>query len=212
MPKTQPLPNWSDEDVYIIGGGPSLRNFDFDQLRGLNTIGCNQAFILGAERCNICIFGDWLFWERCKDALEDYGGWVATNYGTPEVLPPWLHRYDRLENGLCGPEDRRLAWNGNTGCLAINLALLLGAARVLLLGVDLGANGNGKTHWHDKQLEQARGEHYRRFAEGYATIARSLNEKFPGRKVLNVSNGKSKLECFPILQTDEVFSGEGVVA
>lgn len=37
---------------------------------------------------------------------------------------------------------------GNSGFLAVSLALHFGAARVVLLGYDMGATG-GRLHWHD---------------------------------------------------------------
>ena len=40
-----------------------------------------------------------------------------------------------------------VSWNGNSGASAINLAVHLGARRVLLLGFDMKAEGQN-THWH----------------------------------------------------------------
>ena len=53
MPIWIPQEKWKDEDVFIIGGGDSLRTFNFDVLKDELTIGCNTAFSLGSDICKI---------------------------------------------------------------------------------------------------------------------------------------------------------------
>lgn len=207
MPNPNPLPDWQGEDVFIIGGGLSLAGFDFNRLRGFCTIGCNQAFLLGAEICNIAMFGDFLFWDACIRGMGmggqrasapafdimAYRGWVATNYkvGAP---PPWLRIYHRKERGLAVGDT--LGWNDNTGAAAINLALTLGAKRVFLLGFDMRRTPE-RSHWHDKLLEQSKDTHYAKFRAGLHEVAQDLPTVFPGREVINVTDGFSALEGFP---------------
>lgn len=207
MPKRIPLPDWTDEDVYVIGGGHSLRGFDFNRLVGCNTIGCNQAFLLGAERCNICAFGDYRFWCNFAPSLHTYGGWVATNYWVMSP-PDWLHFFHRIDNGL-GTGDE-LAWNHNTGCLATNLALLLGARRVYLLGMDMAcAPRPQESHWHDAAIEVPSPENYVRFADGFDSLKLALPAVYPGREVLNVTDGSSQLRCFPLCSFEQAGLGKG---
>ena len=71
-----PKPKWQGQDAYIIGGGPSLRDFDWELLRGLNTIGCNDAYKLGEAFCKVCIFGDSKWFYHHADNLANYGGEV----------------------------------------------------------------------------------------------------------------------------------------
>ena len=42
-----------------------------------------------------------------------------------------------------------VGWNGNTGGAAINLAVHMGAKRILLLGFDMNLDGTQMQHWHD---------------------------------------------------------------
>ena len=194
-----------------------MRDFDLARLIGLNTIGCNQAFLHGAEICNIVVFGDLLFWLNYeKRLLNEYGGWVVSGYpnlvesGTPDQPPQWVHCFEREDRGL---SRDKLAWNLNTGSLAINLALILGAKRVLLLGFDCSRSRDGKPHWHDEELRRfpQTDESYRKFQEGMQRIAGERPPVFPGREIVNVSDGTSKLTAFPILPMDQVFSKEGVL-
>lgn len=69
----------------------------------------------------------------------------------------------------------------NSGHQAINLAYLLGASHIYLLGYDMGATG--KTHWfgsHPKELHQ--GE-YSSYVSNFNQIARDL--KAEGVRVVN---------------------------
>ena len=200
-PKVIPLPDLSGEDVFLIGGGASLKSFDFDRLKPLNTIGCNQAFKLGSEICHICTFGDFKFWQTYeKELAETYGGWVVSNYTTP-TTPPWLKFYHRQQEGL--GKGNILGWNFNTGAMAINLALVLGAARVFLLGFDLKPTGD-RTHWHNYTMAVIRDTHYARFKEGFGYVRRDLPKMFPNRVVLNVTDGASALKVFPTIRMEDV--------
>ena len=49
---------WYNQDAYIIGGGSSLKDFNWKLLEKLNTIGCNDAYKLGSEVCKICMFAE----------------------------------------------------------------------------------------------------------------------------------------------------------
>ena len=214
-PKRQALPDWTGEDVYVLGGGPSLRDFDWNRLQDRNTIGCNQAFLHGASICNICCFGDPDFWRLYSDQLfHEYGGWVVSNLprltekGLPDQPPQWVHIFQRLDRGLSSEPDA-LAWNMNTGSVAIHLALLLGARRIYLLGFDCTG-----THWHDEgpRAQVQNPVSFNNFQEGMKRIADELPKVFPGREIVNVSDGTSKLTAFPILNIKDVFAQEGVAA
>lgn len=205
MPRTDPLPQWMG-DVFLIGGGPSLRGFDFTQLWNLPTIGCNQAFLLGPEICKICIFGDYKFWAAFARPLSGFSSWVASPRHTMTKQADWIHFFERQDEGL---STTKLAWNANTGAAAINLALILGAGRVFLLGYDcqMDADNSAKhesTHWHDKRIEVPQPQHYDRFLNGFRQVARVLPVVFPGRRVFNVSEGTSRIDCFPVVDFESV--------
>lgn len=75
----------------------------------------------------------------------------------------------------------KLHFNENSGAQAINLAYLLGAARIILMGYDMGATGSG--HWfgeHPKGL--VRGNHSK-FVESFTRLAEDL--KGEGVEVIN---------------------------
>src|SRR5690554_642912 len=139
MARWTPTKDWAGADVYIIGGGPSLAGFNFEVLRGRRVIGCNVAFMLGPSLCPLCYFSDEKWFLRSSlDGLPVHlqlhkyakaGGIVVTNNRTlAQHNLPWLRCVERGRDGL--DVDTTVAFNGNTGCSAINLALQMGARRV----------------------------------------------------------------------------------
>lgn len=200
MPRWSPSQEWAGEDAYVIGGGPSLRNFDWDLLRGKNTIGCNSAFILGVDIVKICIFADFLWWKKIGErGTERYGGRVV---GVADELKretcPWLLTMDRTETQV-GLGTKKLGYNGNTGSLALNLALVLGARRVYLLGFDMKlatVDDTPRANWHTLRYEPAKASVYDKFLTGFLDVARELPIKFPGCEVWNVTRD-SDLKSFP---------------
>lgn len=198
MPNWAPTKEWQGQDAVLIGGGASLRGFNFSLLRGSNVIGCNDAFRLGPEIVDFCLFGDFSFWERSHEQLKTFRGRVVTCAATMLNKPvPWLLQMRRIRDGL--HEANILGWNYSTGAAAVNLALSLGAFRIFLLGYDLGSlpgeNGKPASHWHDAHPVPPREESYRRFQRGFHTLAASL-KRYPQVSVFNVTDGSSKLDVF----------------
>jgi len=210
MPFWTPNPIWKDQDVFIIGGGLSLEKFDWELLRPdrVFTIGCNDAYLRGPDICNICFFGDIKWWKAHQRGLETYResgkGSVFTH--CPQLQSgkdhtPWLWKMNRESRGL---HLDALAWNKNTGAGAVNLALLLGAKRVLLLGFDMHLIG-GRSNWHDNNLDKPNAAVYPRFLKGFERLAKDLPIKFPGCKIINITDDSS-LDLFPKIGVKEFWS------
>lgn len=201
MPLWVPEPFWSGQDVYAIGGGPSLTNFDWNILKGKYTIGCNSAYKLGKEICQICFFGDGGFWKEHKKAIESFQGLVITNSKEfRKQSPPWLFVVERKSKGCFKDHP---GWNGNSGACIVNLALILGAKRVCLLGYDMKAKGN-QVNWYRKPGEKKPAP-YNRFALAFNVIAAKYKELFPGTEIINVTDD-SDLNVFPKVGVKEWFS------
>lgn len=206
MPRWNPSQTWKDQDAYIIGGGPSLKGFDWGLLRGKNTIGCNSAFILGSEIVKINIFGDYDWWIKIgQNEGAKYGGMmVACSPRLKDDPTPWLLWLGRHDNST-GLGIERPCFNGNTGSLALNLALILGARRVFLLGYDMKAPDPVKQpNWHNLRYQDGRAESYRRFIRQFAPVAKQLPVKFPGCEIWNVTDD-SDLPYFPKVSVAEHF-------
>ena len=162
-------------------------------------LGCNAAFLLGVDTVPITVFGDSSFLQKHRDPLVAYvaeGGMVVTNSGRlKKATPPWLRTMKKVLKGL---SLDGLGWNGNTGASAINLALLLGANPVYLLGYDMGQDPKGRSNYHEHyRAHTIHPSTYPRFLKGMGCVARDLPQVFPGRRVINLEDGTSKLDVFP---------------
>jgi len=187
----EPIKEWEGQDAFLIGGGPSLAEFDFAQLKGLNTIGCNDAFHLGPSIIRICLFGDRMWWERNKHNLELFSGRIVSD--CPFLLPyelPYLLKMSRLRDGL--HSGSTLGWNFSTGASAINLAITLGAVRIFLLGYDL-TNKEKTSHWHSYNKKIIREDSFQGYIRGFEMVKRCLPAEV---KIINVTDGSSRLNCF----------------
>lgn len=194
MPKWEIQPIWNNEDVFIIGGGSSLKNFDWNLLKPELTIGCNAAFLLGSEICKICIFCDTSFFNKFKKELVNYTGILFTNsVGLQNTKEKYLWTLPRISKGL---SINALGFGGNTGCSAINLALLLGAKRVFLLGMDADVSVDRKSHWHNRYVSVTSNDAFRVFKNGFSAVAADLSKVFPNSEIINISD-VSKIDVFP---------------
>lgn len=195
---------WSGQDVFVIGGGSSLRGFDFERLRGRNTVGCNVAYEHGPEICQVVLFSDFPFFEEHRGGLEEYhrmGGevWSTCRDLFPRTDIDFIHKIQRKNRGLW-PGVVGLGYGGSTGPSAVNLALAMGATRVLLLGMDGGMPpGCQNKNWHDRYKVKIPSEPvalFAKFQDGFRAVANDLPVRYPGRAIINLGPNSS-LPFFP---------------
>ncbi len=194
MPRWTPEAKWQDQDVFIIGGGHSLEPFDFNLLKSELTVGCNTAYQYGSEICKICFFGDKKWWTKHKERLEQFKGAVFTS--CPQLqkdTTPWLWIMGRRQRGF---HQDVLGWGKNTGLGAVNLALLLGAKKIFLLGFDMHLSKDGKPNWHNQLLDKPNKNVYPGFIKGFQRTVKDLEIKFPGKEIINITDD-SDLNVFP---------------
>ena len=195
-----PKPIWSGRDVYIIGGGPSLKDFDWNLLVGKKTIGCNDAYLLGHEVCKVCIFGDIQWYNNHREGLASYRGLV---YGAEPLLntkqvEPRIKLLKRYARGIC---TDGVGWNGNTGFTAINLAILLGAAKVFLLGFDMKRTLQ-ESNWHKNNLDKNPPSVYKKFINWAKWLEQDWQNKYSHIEIINITDD-SALDIFPKIGTED---------
>ena len=194
-----PKPIWQGQDCYIIGGGPSLKDFDWTVLRGLNTIGCNDAYLLGEEVCKVMIFGDHKWWKNHKESISKYQGQIysiATRMNNS--LPSNVQCVKRYARGL---QNDGIAWNGNTGYAAINLSILFGCTNIYLLGFDMKRTPEN-SNWHDNNLDKNPDSIYRKFLDWSKYVKKEWEEKYSHINIVNVTDD-SALQIFPKVSVNE---------
>jgi len=184
------------ENVFVIGGGPSLRNFDPVVLEGRSVIVTNEAFQMFPD-AQALVFVDIGWWQNRKDEV------LSTFKGTIIGRGPYstMYRQDRIINvafrsGDFWSEDPRQLGGRNSGLAAMNAAVLMGAKRVFLLGFDMKPIGDRNNYHNLHPTSQGRNLH--RYINIFLPemIKASKRIETLGHVVINCTPD-SALDCFP---------------
>lgn len=144
---------WPGDTVVLLGGGPSLTSADVAAVRGrARVIAINDAYTC-APWADVLYAADRKWWEwhhgaktfvGLKYAIEPM---PATRYPDVQVLK---------NTGPLGldADPTGLRTGRNSGYQSVNLAVHLGAARILLLGFDMSPASDGSAHWHPPHPDQ----------------------------------------------------------
>lgn len=125
------------EEVYIVGGGPSIKNLRKEVLKGKRIIVANNSYRLFPD-AYFLFFMDYHEWyvHHKKELSESFKGrLVSTNHKTKE-LPEVLHLESNGNKGL-SRNPGSITNGNNSGMGAVNLAFLLGAKTIVLIGFDM---------------------------------------------------------------------------
>lgn len=210
---------WKDKPCFIVGGGPSLKDFDFSLLRGHRTIGVNRAF----EKFNPTIifsmdtrFLNWLYigkYSVLKDGAEvtrkfkesrAYKVWLCTYVvGLPDEIFI-IRTFQNYKAGLRAftfSMKDGIGHGNNSGYGALNLAVCLKANPIYLLGFDMKHESGGVTHWHAGHPMRQKEKTVTGFIKFFERAGHALRGK--GISVVNL-NPNSALNVFPKKKLEEV--------
>ena len=152
------------EEVYIIGGGASLKGFDFSSLKDKDTIAINKS-IFHVINPTYFITMDYMFLKNHKEKIR-------RKKSTKFFVGAMNNAYIKYKNGklidtrhninydldmidvlIFSKFDKGIGFDFNTfkhGCnsgyCALQLAIILGYKKINLLGIDLGFQQD--THFH----------------------------------------------------------------
>lgn len=101
-------------------------------------------------------------------------------------------------------DQQFIRYGNNSGFQAINLALLKGCRRIVLVGFDMRYVG-GQAHYfgnHPKGMHQNTDEQYRKYIDKFAFAAQRLPK---GVSIVNATPG-SALTCFPMMSLEDACS------
>jgi hypothetical protein len=193
-------PIYRGETIYLIGGGPSLKGFDFNLLKDKKTIAINKAYTV-APFANFLYWSDYRFYQLFKEDIDNFKGYKVTNKPKP-VIDSIINLKDTGKLGL-DIHPHALRNGNNSGYAAINLAVHLGAKKIILLGYDMGSSGKD-THFHSGYDTRTEEKIYKNnMIPCFDSIVDELKE-------LNIeiwnSSKDSKLTCFPKCSLTEVLN------
>ena len=192
---------WKNQRCFIIGGGESLKGFDFSKLKNELVIGVNRAYEVIDCTINYAMDNNLYRWitegdlgQESKRKFEDFKGfpvWFdSEGYDYPQgifIIKKSNSHKDSyvMKDGIRG--------GTNAGIGALNLAVCLGANPIYLLGFDMEGKDGKQTWWHDGYPENQINRVYDTFILDFKETALKLKEK--GTQIINL-NSKSKLRCF----------------
>lgn len=189
--------SWSGRRCFIVGGGPSLKGFDWSQLDGELTIAVNRSFEYFDP--TILFSADNRFWrymwngelgEQSTSLFEKFIG-IKVGASTTLMFPESVKTVNVSgEFGRTFKDGIKIG--GNSGYAALNLAVCLGANPIYLLGFDM--HTTHRQEWfHDGYPDNNDPVSYRSFQKTLQKIAPKLADW--GIQVINL-NPDSALKCF----------------
>ena len=178
--------------MLCIASGPSLTAEDIESCRGKvdGAIAVNDSYRL-CPWATALYAADECWWGWKKGAPDFHG----LKYSLQKGAAKWPGVQVLRNTGDRGLETdpTGLRTGRNSGYQALNLAVHMGAKRVLLLGYQLALGPKGESHWH--------GDHPRKVHSPYQSFIEKFNELPPlleklGVEVVNCTP-VTALTCFP---------------
>lgn len=196
---------WPGAAMAIIAGGPSLTPSQVEACRDrqwggskLRVIAVNNGYQI-APFADLLYFCDDKWWQWHHKALAKWPGLIvrldggAFDFGDNRIK---VLRNSGVHKGLTTERDR-LHTGQNSGYQAINLAVHLGAKRILLLGFDMKAGPvvgrSVQTHWHKDHPGGTSPSVYDQMLPHFQTLIEPLAAA--GVELINCTPG-SAIQCF----------------
>jgi hypothetical protein len=192
---------WEGETVALIASGPSLTQEQCDAIpEHWNVIAVNDGYRL-APWADILYAADYRWWCEWQ-APRFYGVKVSIEQHQRVVWPEDIHVLRNLDQGVpegLSLDPKGLKTGSNSGYQALNLAVLTGAKRIVLLGYDYKMNG--KAHFFGDHPVPTNENHLVGYAKKFSTIENEL--KRLGVEVLNCSPDTA-LRQFPRVSLESI--------
>lgn len=138
---------WDGQTAVCIASGPSLTQQDVDYCRGKARVIVINRSVQLAPWADVLHGCDARFWRWHRDEALAFQG---LKFAMERELDNDCGQIVLKNGGIWGlSTDPTTLCNGrNSGYQAVNLAVLLGVSRILLLGYDAQAGEQGESHWH----------------------------------------------------------------
>jgi len=209
-----PNKTWSRSRCFIIGGGPSLKGFDFSRLDNELTIAVNRVHEFIKSPSIIFFIDEDGFY---KDLMcREFGREALDKFNDSKAMKIALnisgHKYGRGIYSIPISKNPEMTFDlkdglydgGNSGYAALNLAVCLGATTIYLLGFDMKGDGKGKQTWFHSGYKIVGSE------RSYKKWVEEFNKTIPGlaKHGINVYNlnAESAIRCFEFKKFEEIYS------
>lgn len=203
--------DWGNKPVAIVGGGSSLKDFDFQRLRLQYTVLAVNASMLDLPWADAGFsldrraMRDW--WPKLRQLT------IPQYYAVPDLklknfngsATTYMTFVRRIFSSEFSQVPRYICSGGTSGYGALQLAYLKGAKDITLFGFDYGAINEEWHHneGHYKFYEAQDDKKWEQWAKNFDRAAIVLEEQ--GVKVMNASP-KSRITAFPKISIEEALS------
>jgi hypothetical protein len=204
------ISDWSDSPCIVAASGPSLTNEVAAKVRraqfaGWRVLVVNDAYrqVRSADALYATDFAWWSAHNGARDFLGERWTSHSTSMAVIDDKSLVAHRYDLnfvlAKHGKGFSKDPQCIHYGSpehSGFQAVNLAILAGAKRIVLVGFDYGYSA--EPHFfgaHPMNLRQPK-------AHEYADMARAFDSVETNVQIDNATSG-SGLKKFPMVDLDE---------
>ena len=192
---------WKGQRCFIIGGGTSLEDFDFSQLKNEFTIGVNRAFEKIDCTINFAMDHNLYSWitdgklgQITQDKFADYKGFPVWLDGAGYDYPRGVFILEKTATHKLGSSIKDGIGGGtNSGFGAFNLAVCLGANPIYLLGFDMKGKDGKQAWWHNGYPDKQGDKIYKSFINDFKRVTEELDKR--RIQVFNL-NYHSDLKCF----------------
>lgn len=169
-------PFFLGETIFIVGGGPSLKDFNFELLKNRVVIAVNKAFLY-LPFAQALYWSDSSFYDSFKKEIHEFKGIKVTKNPSPKA-EDIINVVETGREGL-ELEPNGIRNGGNSGYAAINLAYHLGAKKIVLMGFDAKNGAGGNSHWHDGYGKKGASDEVmqRNWLPHYSSIVNALEER-----------------------------------
>lgn len=188
--------DWTGRAIAIVASGPSTKS------AGVERLEARLPVIAIKENVDLCPWADIVYgcdapWWKSRQGLPDYRGiklaFDARLSGRfPDIN---LVRIEKETDRILVDEPGVIGSGGNSGFQALNIAVQLGASKIILVGFDMNDQNLG--HWYGRNRGMGRSnpteDNFRRWRAAFGAAAPDL--KRMGVDVVNASP-VTALTCF----------------
>lgn len=142
--------------ITIIGGGPSVKSFNFNSVDDEYVIAVNHAMDDCKQPKHALYYGDAYFEYKLKQSI---------------IQHPSKFKFTKKVSSIANTIPN-LSGN-NSGTQALHLASQLNPSSIILVGFDM-AIIDGQSHYHSKQINKRFSNPYERFKESFDKILQTI--------------------------------------
>lgn len=181
--------------VVILASGPSLTVEDVESTRHLPSIAVNSTWAI-ARHCQVIFAGDHRWWTDNAGKVDIDAHRVSLSYNSERQ-----YNTERFKS--------KIAKNGayNSGCVAIEYAIVNGAGRIVMLGFDASVKNGIHHHGPHKTNHNPNETKCQLWRRQFHT----LRATYPKADIVNCSR-YTELDMFPRSPLEDELCGRGLTS